>query len=127
MIEVVAAIIKINTKFLCCQRGKNQYGYLSEKFEFPGGKVENNETLEEALLREIKEELGLKIFIDKFLKTINYSYPDFDIRMHCYICSLDKFEIKLNDHISYKIVEAGKLSSLDWVPADKELITLLQK
>ena len=127
MIEVVAAIIKINTKFLCCQRGKNQYSYLSEKFEFPGGKVENNETLEEALLREIKEELGLKIFIDKFLKTINYSYPDFDIRMHCYICSLDKFEIKLNDHISYKIVAPGKLSSLDWVPADKELINLLQK
>ncbi len=126
MIEVVAAIIKVNNKFLCCQRNKNKYEYISKKYEFPGGKIEKNETKEEALRREIREELGLKIYIDKLVKTIDYSYPDFNIRMHCFLCSVDNFDIKLNDHISYRLMEVDKLHLLDWVPADLELINLLE-
>ena len=127
MIEVVAAIIKIENKYLCCQRKKNKLTYLSEKYEFPGGKIENNETKEEALKREIKEELGLIINIEKFFKTITYSYPDFDLKMHCYICTLEEFDIKLNDHISYKLLESEKLNTLDWVPADIEIVNLLEE
>lgn len=126
MIEVVAAIIKIENKFLCCQRDLNKYKYLSKKFEFPGGKVEEGETNEEALIREIKEELDLEISINRFFETINYSYPDFDIKMNCFLCSLKKFNIKLNDHISYKLLDLESLNSLDWVPADLELIGLLK-
>ena len=126
MIEVVAAIIKVNNKFLCCQRNKNKYEYISKKYEFPGGKIEKNETKEDALKREIREELGLKIYIEKLAKTIEYSYPDFDIRMHCFLCSVDKFDIKLNDHISYRLMESDELHLLDWVPADLELIKLLE-
>ena len=126
MIEVVAAIIKVNDKFLCCQRSQNKYNYLSRKFEFPGGKVEDNETNEQALIREIKEELSLSISIESFFSTINYSYPDFRIKMHCYLCSVDKFDIKLNEHISYKLIQKNKLKSLDWIPADLELIRLLE-
>ena len=126
MIEVVAAIIKVNNKFLCCQRNKNKYEYISKKYEFPGGKIEKNETKEEALKREIREELGLKIYIEKLVKTIEYSYPDFDIRMHCFLCSVDNFDIKLNDHISYRLMESDELHLLDWVPADLELINLLE-
>ena len=126
MIEVVAAIIKVNNKFLCCQRNKNKYEYISKKYEFPGGKIEKDETKEEALKREIREELGLKIYIEKLVKTIEYSYPDFDIRMHCFLCSVDNFDIKLNDHISYRLMESDELHLLDWVPADLELINLLE-
>ena len=126
MIEVVAAIINVNNKFLCCQRNKNKYEYISKKYEFPGGKIEKNETKEEALKREIREELGLKIYIEKLVKTIEYSYPDFDIRMHCFLCSVDNFDIKLNDHISYRLMESDELHLLDWVPADLELINLLE-
>ena len=126
MIEVVAAIIKVRNKFLCCQRSKNKYNYLSRKFEFPGGKVEKNETKEEALIREIKEELCLDILIDKFFTTINYSYPDFDLEMHCFFCSVQQLDIKLNNHISYELIELEKLKKLDWVPADLKLISLLE-
>ena len=126
MIEVVAAIIKVRNEFLCCQRSKNKYNYLSRKFEFPGGKVEKNETKEEALIREIKEELCLDILIDKFFTTINYSYPDFDLEMHCFFCSVQQLDIKLNNHISYELIELEKLKKLDWVPADLELISLLE-
>tara|TARA_Y200000002_G_scaffold329756_1_gene294047 strand:- start:1863 stop:2258 length:396 start_codon:yes stop_codon:yes gene_type:complete len=126
MIEVVAAIIKVRNKFLCCQRSKNKYNYLSRKFEFPGGKVEKNETKEEALIREIKEELCLDVLIDKFFTTINYSYPDFDLEMHCFFCSVEQLDIKLNDHISYELIELEKLKKLDWVPADLKLISLLE-
>ncbi len=126
MIEVVAAIIKVEDKYLCCQRKKNKFNYLSEKYEFPGGKVENNETMEEALRREIKEELDLNISIDRFFKTINYSYPDFDIKMHVFICSLQHFNITLNEHLSYKLLELKELNLINWVPADMELIKSLQ-
>jgi len=126
MIEVVAAIIKVENKFLCCQRDENKYKYISKKFEFPGGKVEKNETNEEALIREIKEELNLEIYINRFFATINYSYPDFDIKMHCFLCSLREFNIKLNDHISFELLDLESIQSLDWVPADLELIRLLK-
>jgi 8-oxo-dGTP diphosphatase len=127
MIEVVAAIIKMKDKYLCCQRKKNKLSYLSEKYEFPGGKIEKNETKEEALKREIKEELGLKINIEKFFQTIMHSYPDFDLTMHCYLCTLDEFNIKLNEHISYKLLKPEKLHTIDWVLADIEIVNLLKE
>ena len=82
--------------------------------------------MEEALRREIKEELDLNISIDRFFKTINYSYPDFDIKMHVFFCSLQHFNITLNEHLSYKLLELKELNLINWVPADLELIKSLQ-
>ncbi|WP_293889747.1 NUDIX domain-containing protein [Flavobacterium sp.] len=86
-IEVVAAVIYHNEKILCVQRGNNKYKYIAFKYEFPGGKVEEGETNEEAIKREILEELNLNITIDSNFITVNHDYPDFTLIMHSYICS----------------------------------------
>ena len=123
-INVVACVLQKNGKILIASRPLTKK--FSGFFEFPGGKVEKNETNEEALIREIKEELNLEIYINRFFATINYSYPDFDIKMHCFLCSLREFNIKLNDHISFELLDLESIQSLDWVPADFELIRLLK-
>ena len=86
MIEVSAAIIFLNKKILCFQRGKNKYDYVSYKYEFPGGKINKHEDPAEALKREIREELEIEIKIIKKFKTIFHKYPDFEIKMHSFIC-----------------------------------------
>lgn len=125
MIEVSAAIIFIGKKILCFQRGKSKFDYVSFKYEFPGGKLAENEDAETALKREIKEELKIEIEIEKKFKTIFHKYPDFDIKMHCFICRTNKFEGKLYEHIDYKLQEIGKLRELDWIEADIELVNEL--
>ena len=103
MIEVSAAIIFIEKKILCFQRGKGKYDYVSFKYEFPGGKLNENEDAETALKREIKEELRIEIEIENKFKTIFFKYPDFEIKMHTFICRTNNFEGKLYDHIDYKL------------------------
>lgn len=126
-IEVVAAIIIYEGKFLCCQRGDHKFSYISNRFEFPGGKIEQGEITEDALKREIKEELNLDIMVNKHVLKINYQYPDFNLIMDCFLCSVSDFKIKLNDHISYKLVDLKDLKSLEWVPADIELVDYLEE
>ena len=82
-IEVVAAIIIYQGKFLCCQRGDHKFSYISNRFEFPGGKIEQGETAEDALRREIKEELNLELMVHKHVLKINHQYPDFNLIMDC--------------------------------------------
>ena len=94
-IEVVAAIIRKGDKIFATQRG---YGEWKDWWEFPGGKMEVGETPEKALVREIREELSAEISVDEFLCTVEYDYPAFHLKMHCYLCSLVTETLHLNEH-----------------------------
>lgn len=124
-IEVVAAIILYNEKILCVQRGDNKYNYIAFKYEFPGGKVEEGETNEEALKREILEELNLQITIDSKFLIVNHDYPDFTLVMHSYLCSSKTKEIQLSEHIDYKWLDTNELKPLDWAAADIPIVDKL--
>ena len=117
-IEVVAAIIMKNNEVFATQRG---YGEFKGGWEFPGGKIEPGETNEEALIREIKEELDADIKVDKYFCTVKYQYPDFYLTMHCYLCSL-KSEVKLLEHEDAKWLSLENIYGVNWLPADVEVI-----
>ena len=125
-IEVVAAVIVHESKILCVQRNQNKYDYISFKYEFPGGKVEENESQEDAIIREIQEELNLNISIQKHLITINHSYPDFHITMNTFLCNCSSKDIVLNEHIDAKWLDVKELSNLDWAAADLPIVAQLK-
>lgn len=123
-INVVAAIIRdANGRILCTQRG---YGEWKDWWEFPGGKLEAGETPEEALMREIREELSTEIRVDEFLCTVDYDYPTFHLTMHCYLCSLLTGALHLNEHKAARWLEISELESVKWLPADVEVALRLQ-
>ena len=122
-IEVVAAIIRKGGKIFATQRG---YGEWKDWWEFPGGKMEVGETPEEALVREIREELSAEISVDEFLCTVEYDYPAFHLKMHCYLCSLVTESLHLNEHEAARWLTKDELNSVKWLPADAELISLLR-
>ena len=122
-IEVVAAIIRKGDNFFATQRG---YGEWKDWWEWPGGKVEKGETPEQALMREIREELDTEIGIDKFLCTVDWDYPKFHLTMHCYICSLLTDALHLNEHEAARWLGADELDTLQWLPADLGLLPLLK-
>jgi 8-oxo-dGTP diphosphatase len=125
-IEVVAAIIYFENKILCVQRPKNKLSYISEKFEFPGGKVENGETFKEALQRELQEELDFKpLDMSELFITINHQYPDFHLTMHTFKCFSNSSEIQLNEHISSQWLSLENLNKLDWAAADIPIVNRL--
>lgn len=121
-IEVVAAIIKKADKIFITRRS---YGEFQNMWEFPGGKIEVGETRENALIREIKEELELDINKLEYLITVDYDYPNFHLTMHCYICEICGGSLNLNAHNDAKWVSLEELSSQDWVPADIEVVKKL--
>ncbi|GLC31687.1 (deoxy)nucleoside triphosphate pyrophosphohydrolase [Clostridium omnivorum] len=114
-IEVVAAIIKHDNKILATRRS---YGEFENMWEFPGGKIEPSETREEALIREIQEELEVDINVDEFLTTIEYDYSTFHLTMHCFICNIKSGELHLNAHNAAKWLTEAEMNTLNWVPAD---------
>lgn len=118
-IEVVAAIIRKGDAIFATQRG---YGDFRDWWEFPGGKMEPGETPEEALVREIREELSADISIDKFLYTVDYDYPAFHLTMHCYMCSLLCEALHLNEHEAARWLKADEIHSVNWLPADDVLL-----
>jgi 8-oxo-dGTP diphosphatase len=122
-IEVVAAIIYKNGAYFATQRG---YGEFEGMWEFPGGKIELGETVESALKREIQEELGIDITVDKFLCTTDYDYPSFHLTMHCYLCGIVSGEIELREHKSARWLTVEALDCVEWLPADKEVIEKLK-
>ncbi|ERI93328.1 mutator mutT protein [Clostridiales bacterium oral taxon 876 str. F0540] len=123
-IEVAAAIIKHNDKILVTRRS---YGEFIDMWEFPGGKIEPSETREEALIREIKEELEVNISILDYLTTIEYDYPAFHLIMHCFICSICSGELHLNAHNQAKWITCDRMDDLNWVPADISVAKMLKK
>jgi 8-oxo-dGTP diphosphatase len=125
-IEVVAAVIVYEKKILAFQRGLAKYDYVSYKFEFPGGKVEGNESFTEALKRELAEELGLDARVGEFITTVEHDYLDFSIKMHCYIVAIDFFNAELRDHVAYAHVSLSEADNLDWIEADRPVLKLLK-
>lgn len=123
-IEVVAAIIQKEDKIFATQRG---YGEWKDWWEFPGGKIETGETPEEALKREIREELSTEINIDKFFCIVNNDYPKFHLTMHCYLCSLQNDAMHLNEHEAARWLTKNELPSVKWLPADIEIIKRLKQ
>jgi len=123
-VEVVAAIIYKGDEILCVQRGKNKLEYISEKFEFPGGKIEQGETKKEALRRELIEELNIEPEIQDLYLTVVHQYPDFELTMHGFKCAAKSKDLKLTEHISFNWLKKDKLVDLDWAAAD---IPIVQK
>ena len=115
--EVVAAVIKKDNKVFCCQRANK--GECALKWEFPGGKIEPGETNEEALIREIKEELSCLIKINNFITTVHHEYNTFSLTMHVYLCELIEGEPILSEHVDSLWCDKDKLHELDFAEADK--------
>ena len=122
-INVVAAIIIKDGSLFATQRG---YGEWKDWWEFPGGKMEVGETPEEALVREIHEELSAEISVDEFLCTVEYDYPQFHLTMHCYLCSLMTDSLHLNEHEAARWLSKDELDSVKWLPADVKVVELLK-
>jgi 8-oxo-dGTP diphosphatase len=124
-IEVVAGVIFWKDQVLCVQRPKNKLHYISEKFEFPGGKIEEGETKEETLHRELLEELNLSTRSKSFFLTVIHEYPDFELTMHSFICEVDSKELTLHEHIDQKWLNINELTTLDWAAADIPIVDKL--
>ena len=123
-IEVVAAIIIQDNKIFATQRG---YGDFKDGWEFPGGKIEEGETPEAALIREIREELATDILVDKYLCTVDHDYPKFHLTMHCFICSVVDGTLTLREHEAARWLDWEQLWSVEWLPADVEVVKALEK
>ena len=123
-IEVVAAIIRKGDKIFATQRG---YGEWKDWWEFPGGKMEEGESPEEALVREISEELSTEISVEELLCTVEYDYPKFHLTMHCYWCSLVTEALHLNEHEAARWLTSDELDSVDWLPADLLVVEAIKK
>ena len=122
-IEVVAAIIRDDEgRIFATQRG---YGDMKDGWEFPGGKMENGETPEQALRREIKEELDTLIVVENLLTTVEWDYPDFHLTMHCYWCRVESGELTLKEHEAARWLTLDQLDTVDWLPADREVVAKL--
>jgi len=126
-IEVVAGIIYFENQILCVQRPQNKYNYISKKYEFPGGKIEEGETKKEALKRELIEELNIFPKIKTLFLTVVHQYPDFELTMHSFICEVEYKELCLNEHISLEWLPLNKLKKLDWAAADIPIVDKLVK
>lgn len=122
-IEVVAAIIIRDGKVFATQRG---YGEFKDKWEFPGGKVEPGESRENALRREIREELDTTVCPVSLLCTVEYDYPAFHLTMHCYLCTITSGSLILKEHEAAGWLSSGELESVDWLPADTQILPAIK-
>lgn len=121
--RVVCAVIERDGCYLCMQRTRSRYSYISERWEFPGGKVKRGECDHDALLREIREEMQWDIYIGRKLAEFDYEYPDFTTHLVAYLCRCDdKDDFKLLDHLNYQWLTRDELDQLEWTAADRELL-----
>ena len=121
-IHVVAAIIRDRDRIFATQRG---YGAYKDGWEFPGGKIEPGETPQQALAREISEELDTKVIVGDKLTQVEYDYPDFHLSMGCYWCTVHSGHLTLKEHEAARWLSLHELDSVDWLPADRSIIKLL--
>lgn len=122
-INVAAAIIRHNAKILATQRG---YGEFAGGWEFPGGKVERGETPEEALVREVREELGVTIAVDALVCVVDYDYEAFHLHMHCFLCHVIDGCLELHEHMAARWLDTASLDSVDWLPADEGVLEAIR-
>lgn len=120
--DVVAAVVCKDEKYLCVQRGKTKFEYTSFKWEFPGGKIESGEIPQQALARELIEEMNYPIAVGNALVTVHHKYPDFSITMTAYLCTPLSETFHLNEHVAYRWCEKVELAELDWAAADVEIV-----
>ena len=122
-VNVVAAIIEQDGKVFATQRG---YGDFAGGWEFPGGKIELGETPEEALVREIHEELGATIAVDSPFMTVDYDYDAFHLHMYCFLCHVTSGILELHEHRAAQWLDAKTIESVDWLPADADVIQAIK-
>ena len=118
-IEVVAAVIRRGGEIFATQRG---YGDFKDWWEFPGGKIEAGEMPQQALVREIREELDACIRVGGLIRTVEYDYPAFHLKMHCFWCELASPALHLNEHEALRWLDRDSLSSVRWLPADEAIL-----
>ncbi len=123
-ISVVAAIIRDGNRVLATQRG---YGAYKDWWEFPGGKVEDGETPEAALAREIREELKTEIIVGDYIDTVEYDYPEFHLSMRCYWATIARGVPVLVEHEAARWVRSNELNEVDWLPADRLLLDMIRE
>jgi len=123
-IHVVAALIRKENKIFATQRG---YGNYKDWWEFPGGKIEPGETTEEALVREIREELAVEISVDEYFMSIEYEYPEFHLSMACYWCTVKEGHLTLLEHEAARWLSLGQLRQVNWLPADIQIIEEIER
>lgn len=121
---VAAAIIKKGGKILATQKG---YGEFKGGWEFPGGKIEQGETPQQALQREIREELDAEVRVGSLFETVEHDYPSFHLSMQCFWCELASGEFVLKEHTAAKWLTAETILDVDWLPADIELVKKIQE
>lgn len=124
--EVVAAVVVDNGKILCARRGETRYDYTSLKYEFPGGKIEPGETPEEALRRELREEMDYPVEVVRPLCIVSHTYPDFSITMQVFVCKPLAAQPTLREHRSCCWLAPDELGSLDWAAADRCAVEIIK-
>ena len=123
-VRVVAAVIRKDNRIFATQRG---YGEFKDGWEFPGGKIEEGETPEQALAREIKEELDTEIQVGKLIDTIEYDYPKFHLSMDCFWCEIMQGGLELKEHEAARWLSKEELYSVDWLPADVGVVERVEE
>lgn len=121
--QVVAAVVEVDGKVLCMQRGESRFPYTSHKWEFPGGKIEPGETPEQALHRELLEEMDFDVEVHELLATVTHDYPDFTITLAAYRCTASTMDFTMREHTASRWLPWDELKILPWCAADEKLIS----
>lgn len=127
VVEVVAGIIEYEGNILCMQRNKSICDEVSYKWEFPGGKIEVGESQENAMIRELSEEMCMKVKVIGHFCDVEYEYVDYIVNLHCYKCTTNNSNFVMNVHKDYRWLPLNQLDILDWAPADWPVVKMLMK